>query len=198
VGHGFVIGSRQGQGAVRRERMTVVRVRPIHVIHSVAVLAVVTQLVFASLFLADTLQTSASYDALTAHRVQVQAHQVACFGPGSPNHFAGYFDNCFVTYRYQDHHFHAWIDRSWGLIFYVDPYNTVFRMNKSTYDHATVNINSDIAFAVLLLLGAVLVTIFHQYHLYRRRRLHHFVIAHHGDETLHQQALSELQSGSIR
>lgn len=119
---------------------------------------------------------------------------MGCFTITGPHHIAGYFDNCFVTYRYGDEQFHAWIDKSWSLTFYVDPFNTVFRMNKSTYDHATENINSDIAFAVLLLLGAMLVTIVHQFHLYRRQR-HRRLTAHHGDHVQHQHASAKMGSG---
>jgi hypothetical protein len=171
---------RRGHGAVSRERIPGVKVRAIHVIHSVAVLAVVTQLVFAGLFLADTLQTSTTYDALTAHRVQVRAHLVSCSVRG-PNYSSTYYNPCFVTYRYREQRFHAWIGYSFGLTFYVDPDNTAFRMNKTTYDNATVNIDTDIAFTVLLLLGAAFVTIAHQLHLYRRRQRHDLATGHHGD-----------------
>jgi hypothetical protein len=192
----FHVGSRQGHAPLTRERMTNVKVRAIHVIHSVALLAVVTQLVFAGLFLADTLQTSANYDALSAHRVPVEAHRMICFGLSATKVSAGYFINCFVTYQFRDQHFHAVIGYNWSLTFYVDPDNTTIRMAKTTYDNATVNINTDIAFAVLLLLGAALVTILHQLHLHRRRQLHHVVTAHHSDETQHWQASAAMRSGS--
>ena len=56
-----------------------VRIRLRHVVHSLVVLAVLTQLVFAGLFLADVLRTSATYDGLVAHRVPVTGHLVECF-----------------------------------------------------------------------------------------------------------------------
>jgi hypothetical protein len=154
-----------------------VRIRLRHVIHSLVVLAVLTQLALAGLFLADVLTTSATYDGLVAHRVPVTAYQVNCFNAvGEPEKF--FYDNCYASYKYQDQTFHAWIDKSWGSVFYVDPLNTSYRMNKATFDSATENIDSDILFIVLLLLGAIAVTAVHQLHMYRRRKRRR-LFAHH-------------------
>jgi hypothetical protein len=174
-----------------------VKIRPIHLLHSAAALAVATQLAFASLFLVDCLQTSASYDALAANRVPVLAHRVACYGP-SVNHFQGYFVNCLVAYRYRGQQFHAWSNKNWGLTYYVDPRNTAFRMSKVTYDNATTNINSDVVFSVLLFLGAALVTVVHQLHLYRRRQRHRLLTTHHFDQVPHRHTLAETGSAERR
>jgi hypothetical protein len=148
-----------------------VRIRPRHVIHSLVVLAVLTQLTFAGLFLADLLTTSATYDGLAEHRVPVTSHLVGCFNAvGEPEKF--FYDNCYVTYKYRDQGFHAWIDKSWSLDFYVDPLDSSYRMNKSIFESATENINSDTLFTILLLLGATVTTALHQLHLYQRRKWH--------------------------
>jgi hypothetical protein len=142
-----------------------------------AVLAVLIQLTFAGLFLADVLRTSATYNGLVAHRVPVTAHLVGCFNiVGRPE--KGYYDNCYDTYQYQGQEFHGWTDKSWSLVFYVDPLNTSYRMNKTIFDNATVNIDSDNVFIVLLLLGAILTAAIHQRHLYRERKWRRHVAQH--------------------
>jgi hypothetical protein len=172
-----------------------VKVRPRHVVHSLAVLVVLTQLAFAGLFLADVVTTSATYDGLVAHRVPVTAHLVGCFNivafPASAE--KAFYDNCYVTYKYRGQEFHAWIDKSWSLVFYVDPLNTSYRMNRTIFNNATENIDSDILFIVLLLLGAIAVTTVHQLHLYRRRR-HRRLVAHHEnhDQVVHDRNLQRV------
>lgn len=156
------------------------RIRLRHVVHSLVVLAVLAQVASAGLFLADVLRTSATYDGLVAHRVPVTGHIVECFNFTLQREEL-YYDNCYATYRFGHQEFHAWIDKSWGLVFYVDPLNTSYRMNKATFDSATENIDSDILFIVLLLLGAIAVTAVHQLHMYRRRKRRR-LFAHHVHE----------------
>src|SRR5580693_3746511 len=67
-----------------------VKIRLRHVVHSLVVLAVLTQLTFAGLYLADLIRTSDTYDGLVAHRVAVTAQRVGCFtAPGE------FYDNCY-------------------------------------------------------------------------------------------------------
>jgi hypothetical protein len=134
------------------------------VIHSLVVLLVLTQLSFAGLFLWDLKQTSDVYNALVAHRVAVTGHLVGCFNIYQP-------DNCYVTYKYDGQKYSAWIEKNYGVRFYVDPRNTSYRMNKAIYDGADENIYGDAVIASLLLSGALLMTASQQYHLYRRRTM---------------------------
>jgi hypothetical protein len=152
------------------------RVRLRHVVHSLTVLVVATLLVFAGLFLGDLARTGTTYNNLVAHHVAVTGRLFRCFNvTGEPEKF--FYDNCYVNYSYQHQEFHAWTDKSWGVVFYVDPENTSYRMNKTIYDNAQENIDSDVVFAVLLLSGALLVTVGHLVYLNRLRRrnrlLHH-------------------------
>jgi hypothetical protein len=162
-----------------------VRIRRRHVIHSLVLVAVLTQLSFAGLFLADLASTSATYNTLVVHRVPVTAQLFRCFNVTTvPEKFT--YDNCYVNYKYRGEEFHAWIDQSWSLVFYVDPYNSSIRMNKSTFDSATENIDSDTLFVVLLLLGAILTAAAHQIQMYRLRKERRLVLAvHEGDHRPH-------------
>jgi len=145
------------------------RVRLRHVVHSLTVLVVATLLVFAGLFLGDLARTSTTYNNLVVHHVAVTGRLFRCFNVTSvPEKFS--YDNCYVNYTYQHQEFHAWTDKSWGLVFYVDPDNTSYRLNKTIYDNAQENIDSDVLFAILLLGGAVLVTVGHLVYLSRLRR----------------------------
>jgi hypothetical protein len=151
------------------------------VIHSLVLVAVLTQLSFAGLFLTDLATTSSTYNTLVAHRVPVTAQLFRCFNVTTvPEKFT--YDNCYVNYKYQGKEFHAWIDQSWSLVFYVDPYNSSIRMNKSTFDSATENIDSDTLFVVLLFLGAILTAAVHQIQMYRLRKERRLVLAIHESE----------------
>jgi hypothetical protein len=134
-------------------------------------LAVLTQLVFAGLFLGDLLTTSATYDELVAHHVPVTAH---CLNIVTYSRRV-YFNSCYDTYEYRGQEFHAVTGKSSSLVFYVDPLNTSYRMNKTAFDQANGEIETETTLVVLLLLGAVVTTSVHQLHLHRRRQRHRVV-----------------------
>jgi hypothetical protein len=93
---------------------------------------------------------------------------------------------------FEGQQFHAWVDKSWGFAFYVDPKNTAYRMNTNTFAAATGNLNADSIIAALLLVGATLVTLVHQVHLYRarqRKRLLHADSSRHYPETLSEDTI---------
>jgi hypothetical protein len=151
------------------------------------VAAVLTQLAFAGLFLFDRHEVNRTYSSLVAHRTYVRGHVVECFYVTGHNHLAGYVDPCFVRYVFEGQQFDAWVDKSWGFAFYVDPQDTAYRMNTNTFAVATGNLNADSIFAALLLVGATLVTVVHQVHLYRarqRKRLLHADFGHHHPDGL--------------
>lgn len=145
-----------------------VKLRVSHIVHSVVVLVVLVQLGFASAFLVDAIETSGPYDALAAHRVPVTAHLVGCFPV--TNRYSYVSLTCRVTYKYDGQQFQAWIPRTEGMVFYVDPLDTSYRMNHTVFVNATTNIDGDRALAIALFIGAALVTVVHQFHLYKRRQ----------------------------
>lgn len=132
------------------------RVRLNHIIHSVALLAVLTLLGFASLFLVDRFQTGDTYSHLEAHRVAVQSQIVGC----------GRY-SCLVTYQYAGQKYFSSVGFGASHTFYVDPLNTTYRLNKDAFDGAAKNRSGDLVFAILLVLGAALVTAVHQLHIHR-------------------------------
>jgi hypothetical protein len=164
-----------------------VKLRSIHIVHVFIVAAVLTQLALAGLFLFDRYEVNRTYSSLVAHRTFVRGHVVGCYYVTGHNHLAGYVDPCFVRYVFEGQQFHAWVDKSWGFSFYVDPQDTAYRMNTNTFAVATGNLNADSVIAALLLAGATLVTVVHQVHLYRsrqRKRLLHPNFGHHYPKAL--------------
>jgi hypothetical protein len=147
--------------------------RRIHIFHSAAAIGVAVQLGFAVAFLVDALTVNQTYNAVAAHRVEVTAQTTGCFsvrrGPST----------CSVTYSFAGHDFTAVIPATSSKQFYVDSLNTRYRMNASSFAHGPVEITGDIVIAVLLVLGAVAITVAHQLHLRRRRRAHRHVTGSH-------------------
>lgn len=146
------------------------KVRPRHVLHVGVVIAVLAQLAFAAAFLVDSALTNRAYDDLAAHRIAVTSRLVGCIylGP-SRTSGASFGEICRVVYHYRDQDFSAVINIAQPKIFYIDPLDTSVRMNKATFDNGPTESTGDIVFAVLLLLGAVLVTLIHQVHLRQQR-----------------------------
>jgi hypothetical protein len=141
------------------------KLRRIHIFHSAAVVGVAVQLGFAAAFLGDALMVNRAYDAVAAHRVEVTAQTTEClYGRRGVN-------TCDVTYSFAGHDFTAVIPAAWPKQFYVDSLNTRYRMDASTFGRGPVEITGDIVVAVLLVLGALMVTVIHQLHIHRRRRM---------------------------
>lgn len=144
------------------------RVRRRHVLHIGVVLAVLPQLGFATAFLVDAHETNKTYDALAGHRVTLTAHTLGCAFVGRPARTLTYTGHiCRVSYSYQGQEFISYIPFGQTETFYVDPLNTALRMNKVSFDKGPEETTGDIVIAVLLLLGALIVTTLHQIHLRR-------------------------------
>jgi hypothetical protein len=80
---------------------------------------------------------------------------------------------CEVGYSYRGEQFTAYIPFAQSGTFYVDPDNPAMRMGEVAFDKGPEETTGDIVIAVLLVLGAVIVTAVHQVHLRRRSRHRH-------------------------
>jgi hypothetical protein len=145
----------------------------VHLIHSTVALVVLVLLVLAAFLFMDYSQVNTTYAALRSDRVTIQGHEVLCSTQlWRPTSRGPMVENCYVTYSFHGHHYSAIVPKDWGFEFYVDPANTAYRMNKSTYDTASENLNGDLVLGSVLLAAAILVTAVHQWHYrgFRRRR----------------------------
>jgi hypothetical protein len=134
---------------------------------------------FAGAFLADALRANSTYDALAAHRVALTGHVVGCFDIQTGRTGASYgAEVCRLDYSYKGQNFSSVIGFNQPKVFYVDPLDTSYRMDKATFSNGPVEVTGDIVFFVLLILGAILVTTAHQIHLYQRRKRQHTAQTH--------------------
>lgn len=148
------------------------KVRPVHLLHSGIVLAVLIQLGFAAAFLADAVGANRTYNALVAHHVTVPAQAGLCSGnrPGRYHLTTRSPSLCAVEYSYAGRTYHDVVGNSDPREFVIDPQNVSYRMSEAAFRNGPVEKIGDLVFASLLLAGALSMTTVHQIHLRRRRK----------------------------
>jgi hypothetical protein len=147
-----------------------VAIRRRHALHVGVVAAVLVQLSFAGVFLADATMANGTYDALAAHRVAVRASVAGCSLVAT-----GRFSNsgariCYLDASYHGYRFSSYLPSYESPVFYVDPTDPAEHMSKVTFDRGPEEITGDEVMAGALLAGATAVTVVHQVHLARARR----------------------------
>ena len=146
------------------------RVHRRHALHAGVITAVVVQIGFAGVFLADSVTANRTYDALAAHRVAVRASVVGCSSVTS-GRFSVYGTRvCYVDASYHGFRFSAYLPTYSSRVFYVDPLDPAEHMSKAGFDHGPEEVAGDDIVAAALLAGATAVTVVHQMHLARARR----------------------------
>ncbi len=138
-------------------------------VHGFVVLAVLVQLGFALAFLVDAARTNTTYDALSSHRVAVQAQVTGCFTVVTGRMSTYSARLCRVRYQYAGTVFTAYVPNGETMTFYVDPRNTSYRMNAVNFEKGPEATIGDEVFAAVCGFGALAVTLVHVEHLRARR-----------------------------
>jgi len=145
------------------------RIRPLHVLHSLVTVVVLVQMGFAAAFLVDAATTDATYDALAAHHVVVGGHIVGCL-PLRGVRGAVAVSLCRDDYRYRSVLYSDVIPLGETTSFVVDPRHPADRMDVAAFAKGPEETTGDLVFAGVLLASALMMVVVHLEHLRQRRR----------------------------
>jgi hypothetical protein len=150
------------------------KLRRHHVVLSGAVIAVALMLAFATSFLIDGATTNNTYDALSAHRVALSGHQLGCAWVGPTNRWTGAptVEVCRIADEYQGHYLTWVVASGQSHTLYVDPQDTSIHMTEASFNNGPRETTGDLVIGVVLIVGAVCVTVLHEMHRRRRHRRH--------------------------